>query len=110
VLFHIKSGTKTLLLYTSAAFFPSILFFSSAMNQISLPDALQVTSWVPRNINPHYCEVKTEAERWIHALDVLEPKTQKAFDKCNFGEWLVSNFLRCLLIKPSSFTRCTRIS
>jgi hypothetical protein len=58
--------------------------FSSVMTEIRLPDAL--ASWpFPRRINRYYDEVKAEAERWIHDLNVLEPKTQKAFDKCDFG-------------------------
>ncbi|KAI0067235.1 terpenoid synthase [Artomyces pyxidatus] len=56
----------------------------SAPSQICLPNPL--ARWpIPRRLNPHYAEVKAESIAWIHSFQAFGPKSQKAFDRCDFS-------------------------
>ncbi|KAI0056134.1 terpenoid synthase [Artomyces pyxidatus] len=48
-----------------------------------LPDTLAGWPW-PRVINPYHDEVKAECEKWVHSFNALGPKSQDAFDRCDF--------------------------
>ncbi|TCD63220.1 terpene cyclase [Steccherinum ochraceum] len=49
-----------------------------------LPDTLVNWPW-PRAINPHHEEVKAASNAWFHSFNAFNPKSQYAFDKCDFG-------------------------
>ncbi|KAI0056030.1 terpenoid synthase [Artomyces pyxidatus] len=51
--------------------------------QFRLPDTLAGWPW-PRVINPYHDEVKAECEKWFHSFNALGPKSQDAFDRCDF--------------------------
>ncbi|KAF8492581.1 hypothetical protein F5888DRAFT_1589175, partial [Russula emetica] len=51
-----------------------------------LPDPLAHWSW-PRMLNPHYAEVKLESDAWLRSFEALDPKSQRSFDRCNFGKY-----------------------
>ncbi|KAG1793408.1 terpenoid synthase [Suillus plorans] len=50
---------------------------------IYLPDTMVNWPW-PRTINPHYEDVKAEVDASFHDFKALSPKSQEAFDKCDF--------------------------
>ncbi|KAH9940764.1 terpenoid synthase [Epithele typhae] len=51
---------------------------------ITVPDTL--ASWpYPRRINPHYETVAPESATWVRGFRAFGPRSQRAFDKCNFG-------------------------
>ena len=53
---------------------------------ITLPDTL--ASWpFPRRINPHYETVAPESSAWVRRLRAFGPLSQRAFDKCDFGQF-----------------------
>ncbi|KAL4067245.1 isoprenoid synthase domain-containing protein [Scleroderma yunnanense] len=39
----------------------------------------------PRRINPHFEEVKAEADEWFRSFNALTPQSLIAFEKCDFG-------------------------
>ncbi|KAG1902522.1 terpenoid synthase [Suillus fuscotomentosus] len=51
---------------------------------IYLPDTMVNWPW-PRTINPHYEDVKAEVDASFRDFKALSPKSQEAFDKCDFG-------------------------
>ncbi|KAH9973606.1 isoprenoid synthase domain-containing protein [Lactifluus volemus] len=53
------------------------------MSKIHLPDPLAQWPW-PRKLSEHYTEVKQECDAWLQSFGVLDAKSQKAFDLCNF--------------------------
>ncbi|KAG2099847.1 isoprenoid synthase domain-containing protein [Suillus discolor] len=51
---------------------------------IYLPDTMVTWPW-PRTINPHYKDVKAEVDASFRDFKALSPKSQEAFDKCDFA-------------------------
>lgn len=58
----------------------------SAPTQFRLPDPLAHWPW-PRALNPHYAEVKPESDGWLRSFEALDAKSQRSFDRCNFGKY-----------------------
>jgi hypothetical protein len=58
-----------------------------ALTQFRLPDPLVHWPW-PRTLNPHYAEVKLESDAWLRSFEVLDAKSQRSFDRCNFGKYI----------------------
>ncbi|PCH42443.1 hypothetical protein WOLCODRAFT_51150, partial [Wolfiporia cocos MD-104 SS10] len=50
-----------------------------------IPDVVANWPW-PRTINPHYEEVKAEADAWLKSFQPFTSASQRAFDNCNFEE------------------------
>jgi len=59
----------------------------TALTQFRLPDPLAQWPW-PRKLNPHYAEVKPVSEAWLRSFETLDDKSQRSFDRCNFGKYL----------------------
>lgn len=59
-----------------------------ALPQFYLPDPLAQWPW-KRELNPHYEQVKPTSEAWLHSFQLLDAKSQKSFDRCNFGKYLI---------------------
>ena len=57
---------------------------------LHIPDMLANWPW-QRRINPLYEEVTAEGNAWLRSLAPFNPKSQIAFEKCNFG--LVASLL-----------------
>jgi hypothetical protein len=57
---------------------------------IYLPDTMTNWPW-HRTINPHFEDVKAEVDVSFRDFKALSPKSQEAFDKCDFG----STYLTC---------------
>ena len=57
-----------------------------ALTQFRLPDPLAHWPW-PRTLNPHYAEVKLECDAWLRGFEALDAKSQRSFDRCNFGKY-----------------------
>lgn len=51
---------------------------------LHLPETMKRWPW-PRAINPHYKVVSAESDTWFHHFKAFTEKSQKAFDKCDFG-------------------------
>ncbi|KAG1746797.1 isoprenoid synthase domain-containing protein [Suillus occidentalis] len=51
---------------------------------IYLPDTMANWPWL-RTINPHFEDVKAEADASLRDFKALSPESQKAFDKCDFA-------------------------
>ncbi|KAG1889676.1 terpenoid synthase [Suillus fuscotomentosus] len=51
---------------------------------IYLPDTMVNWPW-PRTINPHHEDVKAEVDASFRDFKALSPKSQEAFDKCDFA-------------------------
>ncbi|KAI9457970.1 terpenoid synthase [Lactarius psammicola] len=49
-----------------------------------IPKTLENWKW-PRQINPHHDEVRAANTAWIKSFKGLSPKTQEAFDRCDFN-------------------------
>jgi hypothetical protein len=60
----------------------------SELPQFSLPDLFAQWPW-PRVLNEHYEETKPESDEWLRGFEALDAKSQKTFDRCNFGEWVL---------------------
>ncbi|EJD04763.1 terpenoid synthase [Fomitiporia mediterranea MF3/22] len=62
-----------------------------------LPSTLENWPW-KRAINPYYEEVKAEADAWVRAFKAFSPRSQYAFEKCNFSAlaypWVSREHLR----------------
>lgn len=54
---------------------------------VKLPDFIDSWPW-KRELNPHYEEVKKEANAWAHSFGFFDAKSQNAFDRCDFCEYL----------------------
>ncbi len=66
----------------------------SELPQFYLPDLFAQWPW-PRVLNQHYEEIKPEFDEWVRGFEALDAKSQSAFDRCNFGEWvLVPSLIR----------------
>ncbi|KAF8484312.1 terpenoid synthase [Gautieria morchelliformis] len=48
-----------------------------------LPDTMANWPW-PRAINPNYEEVKAQSNAWFQSFNAFSPRSQRAFDKCDF--------------------------
>jgi hypothetical protein len=59
-----------------------------AFTQFRLPDPLAQWPW-PRQLNPYYAEVRPKSEAWLRSFEILDVKSQRSFDRCNFGKYLV---------------------
>ena len=57
---------------------------SNGSSMIYLPNTMANWPW-PRKINPHFDEVKAEANEWLRSFNALAPQSLKAFEKCDFG-------------------------
>ncbi|TCD63514.1 hypothetical protein EIP91_005315 [Steccherinum ochraceum] len=51
---------------------------------LHIPDTMATWPW-PRDINPHYQEVKAATLEWFHSFHAFNPRAQHAFDIGNFG-------------------------
>ncbi|KAJ3563357.1 hypothetical protein NP233_g8992 [Leucocoprinus birnbaumii] len=49
-----------------------------------IPEYMANWPW-PRAINPHYEEVSAASDAWFRGFNAFTPKSQLAFDKCDFG-------------------------
>ncbi|KAJ6534215.1 terpenoid synthase [Mycena capillaripes] len=49
-----------------------------------IPDPMKEWPW-PRQINPHHQEVSAQSIAWLHSLQLLSAKSQRALDKGNSG-------------------------
>ncbi|KAF8268453.1 terpenoid synthase [Lactarius quietus] len=58
--------------------------FMPTFPQFYLPDPLAQWPW-KRELNPNYEQVKPASEAWVHNLQLLDAKSQKSFDRCNFA-------------------------
>ena len=58
-----------------------------AQTQFRLPDPLSNWPWL-RTLNPHYAEVKPESEAWLRSFEALDAKSQRSFERCNFGKYI----------------------
>ncbi|KAH0491851.1 hypothetical protein TgHK011_003256 [Trichoderma gracile] len=54
-------------------------------NQVVIPDLFSSIMAVEPSINPHYKEVKVEADAWFKSLLQLEGKAEAKFNKTDFG-------------------------
>ncbi|KAL7818357.1 terpenoid synthase [Trichoderma gracile] len=54
-------------------------------NQVVIPDLFSSIMAVEPSINPHYKEVKAEADAWFKSLLQLEGKAEAKFNKTDFG-------------------------
>ena len=63
----------------------------SSPSQLRLPDLLAQWPW-PRKLNQHYQEAKTESDKWLRGFEVLDAKSQRSFDLCDFRQYS----FRCL--------------
>ncbi|KAJ7123606.1 terpenoid synthase [Mycena epipterygia] len=51
---------------------------------IRLPDTL--TQWpYPREMNAYYDEIKRESSTWLESFNAFSPKSQSAFNRCDFN-------------------------
>ena len=57
----------------------------STPHEVYLPDPLVQWPW-RRTLNPNYAEVKPESDTWVRGFEAIDPKSQRTFDLCNFGE------------------------
>ncbi|EJD00099.1 terpenoid synthase [Fomitiporia mediterranea MF3/22] len=57
---------------------------SCTSTTLFLPELLANWPW-PREINPHYEEVKKEADAWFRSFNAFSTRSQLAFDKCDFA-------------------------
>jgi hypothetical protein len=62
----------------------------SELPQFYLPDLVAQWPW-PRVLNQHYAEAKPESDDWLRSFEALDAKSQRSFDRCNFGEWLLGS-------------------
>ncbi|KAJ6465600.1 terpenoid synthase [Mycena vitilis] len=53
-------------------------------SQFRLPDMLTKWPW-PRRLNRHYKVCKEESSAWIDMFQMFSPRTQKAFNRCDFN-------------------------
>ena len=51
---------------------------------LRIPNMLENCPW-PRAINPHYEEVGAQSNAWFRSLKAFGPRSQYAFDKCDFS-------------------------
>jgi Delta6-protoilludene synthase len=59
----------------------------TTLPQVHLPDVLTLVQWpTPRKLNQHYVEVKLDSDSWLRSFGAFDDSSQKAFDKCNFGQ------------------------
>lgn len=56
----------------------------TSISQYKLPCTVAHWPW-PRRLNPHYKEVKDASETWFRSLHAFDPKSQVAFEKCDFS-------------------------
>jgi hypothetical protein len=56
------------------------------LTQFRLPDPLARWPW-PRTLNPHYADAKLESDAWLRSFEALDAKSQRSFDRCNFGKY-----------------------
>ncbi|KAJ7274930.1 isoprenoid synthase domain-containing protein [Mycena rebaudengoi] len=63
---------------------PSLASDPAHPSMIYLPDTMSTWPW-PRRINSHYDEVSAQSDAWFRGFGAFTPKSQHAFDKCNFG-------------------------
>lgn len=62
---------------------------TSSPQLLYLPDTLKNWPW-PRVINPHYKEMAAESNAWAKSFKLFNPKSQYAYEKCDFGKQHVS--------------------
>ena len=76
----------------------------STLSQFRLPDPLAHWPW-PRTLNQHFEEVKLASEAWLRGFEALDAKSQRSFDRCNFGKYiyLVDNLLLLMNTLSSSW-------
>ncbi|KAG6825478.1 hypothetical protein H0H92_003608 [Tricholoma furcatifolium] len=55
----------------------------SHIGTLYLPDCMANWPW-PRAIHPHYEEVSAASNAWFHGFKAFTPRSQIAFDKCDF--------------------------
>ncbi|KAI0355477.1 terpenoid synthase [Trametes cingulata] len=51
---------------------------------LHIPDFTSNWPW-PRRMHPLYEEVAAESNAWLRSFEFLEPESQRAFEKCDFG-------------------------
>ncbi|PPQ98466.1 hypothetical protein CVT26_013867 [Gymnopilus dilepis] len=57
---------------------------SVEQKMLYLPETMADWPW-PRAINPYYKEVSAQSDAWFHSFKAFSARSQKAFDKCDFG-------------------------
>ena len=58
---------------------------SVEQKMLYLPETMADWPW-PRAINPYYKEVSAQSDAWFHSFKAFSARSQKAFDKCDFGK------------------------
>jgi hypothetical protein len=66
----------------------------SALPQFRLPDPISLWPW-PRTLNRYYQEAKVESDEWLHSFEVLDAKSQRAFDFCDFRKQSQATLSAC---------------
>lgn len=61
-----------------------------------LPDTLAHWPWA-RALNVHYPEAKRESSEWFNSFHAFGPKSQKAFNLCDFSEYIALSLSVSLL-------------
>ena len=67
--------------------YPIFKTMSAGLPQFYLPDLVAQWPW-PRVLNQHYAEAKPESDEWLRSFEALDAKSQRSFDRCDFGEWV----------------------
>ncbi|KAI0293873.1 terpenoid synthase [Multifurca ochricompacta] len=49
-----------------------------------IPNTLETWKW-PRQLNPHYIDVKEVSSAWLRSFQAFSPKAQDAYDRCDFS-------------------------
>ncbi|EJD04757.1 terpenoid synthase [Fomitiporia mediterranea MF3/22] len=76
---------------------------SNEAKLLSFPDTLANWPW-KRAINPYYEEVKAESDAWFRNFKAFSPRSQYAFEKCNFEELRAGCDLMNLLFAIDEYT------
>ena len=61
------------------------------VRMLYLPETMAKWPW-PRAINPHYEEVSAKSNAWFHGFKAFTARSQHAFDKCDFGMFIIHAF------------------
>ena len=55
-----------------------------SITRYHIPNTLENWKW-PRQLHPHYAEVKAASAAWLRSLGAFDPKAQYAYDRCDFS-------------------------
>jgi hypothetical protein len=63
-----------------------------SLPQFRLPDLVAQWPW-PRKLNQHYQEAKSESGKWLQHFKVLDAKSQRSFNFCDFRKYPLFRYL-----------------